>query len=210
MYTPRSTDSDYLKLKRQVKKLMTRKPLGWTSVSDGQTQFRGEDSVNIIGSGLVEGLLRIVGQLLVSGSAQVTGDLTIGGNTEITGETTLHATLTVDSAGKIVIQGSIPVTLGVTSEGVPGMQFDGGARVVGVAQGVAIKSPSGTTGIGVSDASIAMSNGTSFLTIGAPGVSVTGPFNVNGAMNLANVPISDPHVLGSIWRSGSDLKISLG
>jgi len=146
MYTPRSTDSDYLRLKRQVKKLMTRKPLGWTSVSDGQTQFRGEDSVNIIGSGLVEGLLRIVGELQVEGTLTITGQVNGSGDITWTGTFTLTdgGTITVGSGGKITVEGDIPLTIGLTSDGLPGLQFGSGGRILGNPSGLSAVSPNGS------------------------------------------------------------------
>jgi cytoskeletal protein CcmA (bactofilin family) len=122
-----SVDSDeWTKLKRRIRRLETRSQLGNTSVTGGQTEFNGEESVAINGSGrvtgtlnvdgveIVEGRLLVNGTLIVSGSADFTGPLSVQGELNITGATTFIGPLRLEGESTIIgamtIEGDLTIT----------------------------------------------------------------------------------------------------
>jgi len=97
----------------RLSKIERNPQLGHSSVSEGQTQFIGEESWSLLGSGLVQGLLRILGELGVEGTLTITGQVNGSGDITWTGTFTLTdgGTITVGSNGKIIIAGAVPITL---------------------------------------------------------------------------------------------------
>ena len=127
-------DSDeFAKLLRRVAKLEKRSPLGNTSVTGGQTEFNGDESVAINGSGRVTGTLHVDGieyvdgrlvvngTLEVAGNAEFTGPLSVQGELNITGSTTFIGPLRLEGESTIIgtmtIEGDLNITGGTTISG---------------------------------------------------------------------------------------------
>ena len=118
---------------RRVRRLETRSPLGNTSVTGGQTEFNGDESVAINGSGrvsgslyvdgieYVDGQLRVRGSLIVTGNADFTGPLSVQGELRITGSTTFIGPLRLEGESTIIgtmtIEGDLNITGGTTISG---------------------------------------------------------------------------------------------
>lgn len=126
-----------------------------SSVTNGRTRFIGLESLVVIGSQLVEGLLDIVGQLRIRG----TGQLEVEGSIDLTGD------MTVTGGGQIIVGDMVidPADGGSVT-------FPGGAVVrAGVGGGVELREGSnfvyagaGGVLIGQSGNSIFVNNGYRF------------------------------------------------
>jgi len=118
---------------RRVRRLETRSPLGNTSVTGGQTEFNGDESIAVNGSGrvsgslyvdgieYVDGQLRVRGSLVVTGNADFTGPLSVQGELRITGSTTFIGPLRLEGTSTIVgamsIEGDLTIAGGTTITG---------------------------------------------------------------------------------------------
>jgi cytoskeletal protein CcmA (bactofilin family) len=90
-------------LKKRIRKLETRSPLGNTSVSRGRTRFVGPESLQVEGSQRVTGQLYIDGLEVVDGQLRIAGSLVVSGNTDLTGPTSIRGR--VDVTGPMNITG---------------------------------------------------------------------------------------------------------
>lgn len=95
----------------RTRNLATATPLASTSVTNGHTEFNGNESLMVKGSQLVAGwlivtgTLKVVGQFLLQGITTITGALSITGpNTTITGP--LHVQGNQDNTGTLAVKGA--------------------------------------------------------------------------------------------------------
>jgi len=131
-------------LKRFPRNLAAGSPLGYTSVSKGQTQFIGLLSLLVEGSGVVTGLWKVDGELRVggtlngSGTMNWTGPANISGNFEIlsgglfkAGNLTITPGGTITGASGLIINpnGQLAVTGDVYVQN--DLDVDGGLTVAG-------------------------------------------------------------------------------
>jgi cytoskeletal protein CcmA (bactofilin family) len=151
---------------KRMNRLERGTPLGSSAVSRGRTRFIGEESIVIEGSGRVSGTLIVDGKIDGEGKMSWTGPADFDGDVKITktldvsaetrlrGETTLEANMNVTNGGKVVV-GS--VELGITSNGRPGLDFDG-ATLTEASDRLAMGSGTATVGVAPTFAAVAVGN----------------------------------------------------
>lgn len=142
----------------------------------GTTNLNGP--VNIAGTQTVTGVLNVNGPWNLAGTGGITG------NVSSTGVWTQTGTYKVNGAGKIIIDGTDPMTLGQTSAGRPGIQFSTGAQVVGTATGAQLTNAAGN-GFAYAADTVGLQRGSKSVEVTASGVTVTAPFKVQ---SLASTP----------------------
>jgi len=204
----------------RLSKIERNPQLGHSSVSEGQTQFIGEESWSLLGSGLVQGLLRILGELGVEGTLTITGQVNGSGDITWMGTFTLTdggtitvgsgGTITVGSGGKITVEGDIPLTIGPTSAaGLPGVEFSSGGKYIGNVAGSTIVSPDGGALLGVYNSTVAMQNGANGVSVGDDRTQVSGDLTVTGTkVNLSSLPATSSGLaFGDLWRDGDVVKV---
>lgn len=127
-------------MKDEVRRLRNAVALQNSSITQGSMRIAVEDGLLVEaadGSGValrVTGIEQVDGQLVITGTFTITGDAdftgqvnidgplgitgdaTIGGTTQITGATTLKSDLTVQSPGRILTGGTIPVEINSNGE----------------------------------------------------------------------------------------------
>lgn len=108
-------DDAMTRLIRRVDALEKTAGLGKSSVSEGETQFIGTNSLLVSGSAAVTGLLQIFGELDLSGTFVLTGDTTASGDWTQTGSFTLTGPFTLD--GDTTMTGNLTATGDVTLNG---------------------------------------------------------------------------------------------
>ncbi|TFC78157.1 hypothetical protein E3O45_05960 [Cryobacterium sp. TMS1-20-1] len=206
----------------RVKHSAVATPLASTSVSNGRTRFIGLESLIVIGSQLVSGLLSIsgslegVGAIIWRGSIKVLGlgTLDVGGpatfsatldvtaETRLRGATTLENDLNVTAGGKILVAGSSPVTVGVTGNGFPGIETSAG-RLTGGSNQLAMTNAAGSAAVAVQSDRALVAYGTNGTQVLPTGTYRTGPqFIQNIAQTTSKAPnvYIDP-VTGQLMRS---------
>jgi hypothetical protein len=171
------------------------------SVTGGRTRFIGLQSLIVIGSQLVSGLLEITGTLEgvgailwrgsikvlglgtldVAGPAKFSATLDVTAETRLRGKTTLENDLNVKPAGKIVVEGPFAATL-ENGE----LAFETGGKVVAYPQGLAMEA--GDAEVTASVAGAYLWFGTDHIAVTSGGVSASGDFTTNGKVFLKNLP----------------------
>jgi len=200
--------------------LETADPLGNAAVTRGSTRFFGNESLKVIGSQLVSGwlivtgTLKVVGALILEGITTITGALTATGTTNlngpttqngplaVNGDTTQNGNVTVNSPGKIVVAGSAPMTMGITSAGTPGVQI--GSSMLTSAGGTMVLA-SGSSTVGVSATTVTMVFAGNSVNVTSTGTRVVGAlFAALPARAVAGVAAGfvryDP-VTGELFRT---------
>lgn len=143
-------DDHFDRILRENRVVQRAAPLGRTSVTNGHTEFNGNESILVNGSGkvtgwwIVTGWLKVVGTLLMEGFMSITGNVTatgifnqngpwnlagtggITGDVSSTGNWTQTGFYTISAGGKITVLGPLPMVIGTTSGGRPGIAFPGG------------------------------------------------------------------------------------
>jgi hypothetical protein len=192
----------------RTRNLATATPLKRTSVTDGHTEFNGNESLLVKGSQLVSGWLIItgtlkgVGTLIWEQAVNFSGVFTMSGKTTLKGPTELQADLTVKNSGKLTIEGPIPVVLGKVGNFV-GMFFGTGARVIGWLGGLALLSPNSNNSVTVTDAGVGITaDGTKGFLVDSKGTTLSGDVyfkDLPTIMNVAsNVGIDDDGKFGIV------------
>jgi len=115
--------SEFEKLADRVRVLETAPQLSDSSVSIGQTQFIGNESLKVIGSAVVSGwlivtgTLKLVGTLLIEGVTTITGAFNLSGPATISGETSITGAVDIEGALKILGEALLDGTLTVGAGG---------------------------------------------------------------------------------------------
>jgi cytoskeletal protein CcmA (bactofilin family) len=108
------TSGEVDRLKSTVQQHTSRTPLSDSAVSEGQTQFIGDESLRLDGSGTVYGTLTVEGVEVVNGELRIRGSLNVSGPTSITGATTIAGDTDVTGAfnlkGPATISGRTSIT----------------------------------------------------------------------------------------------------
>ena len=100
-------------LLRRIRVLETTQPMGYSSVSEGRSRFRGNESILVEGSGKVDGwwiitgTQRVAGRLEGSGTFDWTGPWALRGNGSIPGDVDLVGALKAKGAWEFVGNGKI-------------------------------------------------------------------------------------------------------
>lgn len=195
------------------------------SVTGGRTRFIGLESLIVIGSQLVSGLLYITGSLEgvgailwrgsikilglgtldvagpakfsatldVTAATRLRGPTTIEDTLDVTAETRLRAAttlednLTVKNAGKITVEGTIPMVIG---EG--RVSFDSGAMLAGSASGAGLRATaaSGSPEVRVTNTQAVLTSGNAgfnSVVVDATGTSVLGKIFLKGLPTISGV-----------------------
>ncbi|TFC59402.1 MULTISPECIES: hypothetical protein [unclassified Cryobacterium] len=198
----------------QTRNLGTTIPLRSTSVTDGHTEFNGNESLLVKGSQkvsgwlIVTGTLKVVGAFLLEGATTMTGNLVSSGTALFTGAFTSRGTTRFEGdtsqVGPLHIIGATDATGAFTSKGVT--RFEGDTTQVGPLHVQGNQDNTGTLGIkGVTTLesdlnvtaggrvkagnTIITSSGvvgstTSLLLSSATGTTVLGDFAVTGAKSF--------------------------
>jgi len=151
---------------------------------DGDGNFEWTGAASFTGTLTVSGPTEITGNLTAKGTTRFEGDTTqvgahhVQGNQDITGTlavkgaATLENDLRVKAGGKVTVEGSDPVVLGVTSSGAPGIQWSSGGRVVGGASSASMTYSDKTVNVGAAGAILA--NATNRVVVTASGTTIEG------------------------------------
>jgi hypothetical protein len=173
--------NELAKLVRRIEKLEAAAPVGFTAVSRGALRIVSEEGLIVEGSARISGVMTGDGTLLWTGPITFTGPFTINGATTQNGEYTVDGDTTVngdfdvvgtwDLQGNGKITGNVgmtgvltiqtggavkvgTVTLGITSNGRPGLDFDG-ATLTENADRLALESGQAVVGVAPTFAALA-------------------------------------------------------
>lgn len=150
-----------------------------TSVSEGQTRFIGLESLIVIGSQVVSGLLHVIGRLTIEGI----GILTVNGLIELFGNMKVKAGGTIEVDG-----GESPATL---ADGA--LSFETGGRVEADVDVGGIRMRSGDAVVNAGDVA-SIRKGDSSVTAGPLGVTINGDeIRMQGDL-FATIPAAPPGV----------------
>lgn len=163
---PSNSREELRKLFARVRALETSTPLANASVERGRLRMYDGSEL------LIED-----GNLTVSGTATVTGDLDVTGTLGLTGD------MTVSSGGKITVSGSPNAVIGMTTYGIPGIQF--GAAAVASIGGI-LGLINGSNSVAVSSSAAIMVFGSRSITVNSSGTTIQGPLDVNGAFTATS------------------------
>lgn len=199
------------KIDRRLKVLETAPRLQNASVSKGSTRFIGLESLIVIGSQLVSGLLHVVGRVTISGLGilevlgliDLTGRMVVSADGEIViGNVTIKdGKITVGAGGaQIVIDGGTgKITAGdlVIDPSVGGgsVAFPGGAMVQ-ADPGGGVRVIQGSNRVYVGSGLVSMQMGTRAISISASGHQMTG-------MDTIPRSFANGAPAGCIWSDGS-------
>jgi hypothetical protein len=144
-----------------------------TTVQNGEYTVTGPFHVNgttdINGNTTVNGLFDVVGASKFTGEVTVDGGWHLNGDGDIRGNVSMTGVLTVGVGGAIQVG---TVTLGVTSNGRPGLDFDG-ATLTENADRLALES--GQAVVGVAPQFSAVAFGSKVVRVSEAGTTVVGP-----------------------------------
>jgi hypothetical protein len=150
-----------------------------SSISKGRMRFIGGllrlDSgarLEVVGSASIEGPMSIVGTQTVTGIMNVIGPWNLAGAGGITGDVIQTGTTRIRSGGKVIVEGSDPVTLGLTSAGRPGLQFGTGSQVVGTSDGAQLNNAAGNGFVYAGD-TVGMQRGSKSIEVTSAGIEVS-------------------------------------
>lgn len=177
----------------------------------GTTRFEGDTTqvgpfhvtgaTDITGALTAKGMTRFEGDTTQVGAHHVQGNQDITGTLAVKGATTLEALITlmnnmiVNSGGKITIDGSAPLTLGIGPNGLPAMFFSSGSSIEGTATGARMVS-SGSPYVEASSNSARIVSGSFFVSASITGIDMGGLQPKAGAG--ANLHIDSA---GKLWRT---------
>ena len=176
-------------LKRAPRQIAVATDLRNASVSGGRTRFVGLLSLIVEGSQLVSGLLyisgtlRAIGAIFLDGITTVTGvwnqngPWNLAGAGGITGDVVQTGTTRVRGGGKVIVEGTDPVTLGLTPSGRPGLQFGTGSQIIGTSDGAQLTNAGGN-GFVYANVTVGMQRGSKSVEVSSTGVEVTAPFKI--------------------------------
>ena len=196
---------------RRVRRLETRSPLGNTSVTDGQTEFNGEESVAINGSGRVAGVFYVDGRIVIAGTFDLDGIGMVTGHFTVAGPSTFIGSVRIEGpqeyVGDSTREGDQVVTGKTDHEGdidlTGDMTVRGGGRVTidGTTDVVLGKLDNGHAGIDFGNAEMYSDGEYLAQTAGESTVGVTATFaQVSHAGNGFRATASGPE-LGGVIRA---------
>ncbi|CAN5380295.1 hypothetical protein BH09ACT6_BH09ACT6_18660 [soil metagenome] len=195
---------------KQLTKTTLANPLGYASVSEGRTHFRGEESILVSGSGRVSGTLNVDGtievfgpdgQVIIHGTLHSDGAVTFdntlvvkaettlgsdGAETHIVGPANLDADLSVADAGRVLVGTSMVID--PTENG--GAVIVGDSKLAGVEGfGLGLFSTAGATA-SVADGSVTAGVFTgddlTGLSVDGSGWSLRGSGEMHGPIDLGS------------------------
>lgn len=174
-------------IKDQLRDLLLRNFLESASVTIGRVRIGGTAILLIDSNGglVIDGKLTGSGRFVWTGPAAFDGDVKITKTLDVTGTTKLNATvelfndLLVKAGGKMTVEGSVPMIMGVTPLGTPGIQF-GAATLSSNGAGVALASGSASVLAEPSAAGIRF--GAIQLYVNSTGATVAARLDVTGAI----------------------------
>jgi hypothetical protein len=153
-------------------------PIGFSSVGRGALRIYSEEGLIVDGSARISGVLdgdgtlnwtgdsNLNGDVYVTKTLNVTADTNLSGPTviddtlDVTAETRLRGDTTLESDMEVINGGSVKVgtvMLGVTSNGRPGLDFDG-ATLTEDADRLAMESGTAVVGVAPTFAAVAFAN----------------------------------------------------
>lgn len=178
-----STDN-FERVLRESRIVQRAAPLGRTSVTNGRTEFNGNESLIVNGSQkvsgwlIVTGTLKGVGTLLWEGAMQLVGPVLVTGaarflNTmSIEGVTTLLNNLVVKAAGKIIIEGSTSMVIGNDGDEAA-VTFSTGGQLAGRPLGVVLRNTGETASVGATNSAYLLS-GSKAVIVTSTGIKAQG------------------------------------
>lgn len=204
------TRGELASILKRLRALEKATPLSSTSVGNGTLRFYAGSELSIEDGNLtVSGTATVTGELTgggtfswtgpvtltgtttMTGTTDLNGPVNINGNAHITGDTTNSGDFTVDSAGKITVAGGVPMTIGITSSGEPGLGWSNGYIA---SDGSRIVMAAGSAGlVAIPGNSAALIYGANSVGVGASGSVVTGDLNVTNAFSAATKSFKIPH-----------------
>lgn len=187
MKTDNLNGSETKNLLRRVRNLETRSPMRSASVTDGNTNFIGNESLTVTGS------QKVSGWLIITGTLKGVGELLWEGIVNLVGS------MSVKSTGKIVVEGSNAMTLGVGAFGLPGVGFATGGGVSGYTGGAFLHGGSNTVGC-IANATVATLSGgiNTYVAASSTKINVSGRLEASGAAVIAG----NASVAGSFFNAG--------
>lgn len=213
-------DDQFKRILKENRVVQRAAPLGRTSVTNGYTEFNGNESIVVNGSQkvtgwlIVTGTLKVIGTFLLEGITTITGLLNVNGpwklagNGDIAGNVSQTGTYSVASGGSIIVLGSVPMTIGTTIYG-SGIVFGNNSVLSTSAGGMFMQdSTSAQVFVGGGLAQMRSGTGGRFLIVSASGTAVTGPFSTSGLASLASLAVTGaksfrmPHPL----KEGHDIQ----
>lgn len=194
-----NNSSEIKDMARRIRALELATPLNSASISRGALRILSEEGLIVEGSARVSGVLavagteNVTGTLNVSGTANIDGPLLVDGATSLRGATTITGDVTVNGGGSITVAGGTPATLGVTSLGLPGLEFSAGNALISTTSGLLMKS--GTTGgrVSASSGAVSMALGSNSIAIGGTQISLSGTTVVSGSFSATSKSFCIPH-----------------
>jgi hypothetical protein len=135
--------------------------------------------VNIAGTQTITGTMNVNGPWNLSGTGGITGAVSCTGNWTWTGQ------LLINAGGSLRVAGSLPLTVGVTSNGKPGIEFSGGI-LSSAADRIAMTSASAVVGAANTFAAVAF--GSNSIVVSSTGIAVTGNFTASGGTKSFREP----------------------
>lgn len=172
------------RLVARVSRLESGAMLENSSITNGRMRFIG-GLLRVDSGGRVE----IVGTLNADGTINFKGPFALKGPATFEGDINQTGNYTVNSPGKITVAGSNAMTLGVGAFGLPGVGFASGGGVSGYTGGAFLHGGSNTVGCIANSTVATLSGGiNNYVSASATKVSVSGPFETTGIVNLNNLP----------------------
>jgi hypothetical protein len=191
--------NELARLVKRIERLEAAAPVGFTAVSRGALRIVSEEGLIVEGSARISGVMTGDGTLLWTGPITFTGPFTINGATTQNGEYTVDGDTTVngdfdvvgtwDLQGNGKITGNVgmtgvltiqtggavkvgTVTLGITSNGRPGLDFDG-ATLTENADRLALESGQAVVGVAPTFAAVAFDD--RVVRVSEDGTTISGP-----------------------------------
>lgn len=199
--------NEFKALQELVRDLLLRNPLQSASVTVGRVRIGGSAILLIDSTGglVIDGLLIGEGDLQWEGPATLDGDVTITKTLDVSAATKLRGLLEllndlrVKAGGKITVEGSDPVTFGVTSSGAPGLEWSAGGRLAGGASSVSMAYGDKRAIVGAAGA--ILSSGTNRVVVTAAGTTIEGALFAD--LPLKSGAASNLHIDGNgkLWRT---------
>jgi hypothetical protein len=145
----------------------------------GSMKILGLGTLDVDGPATFKATLDVTADTRLRGPTSIEDTLDVTAETRLRGDTTLEKNLSVRTGGKITVEGSSPVTIGVTSDGRPGVEMSGG-RLSSAEDRVALTK--GTATLGVADTFAAMAFGANAMLVRENGTTFV------GAIHLPDLP----------------------
>jgi hypothetical protein len=203
--------NELARLVKRIERLEAAAPVGFTAVSRGALRIVSEEGLIVEGSARISGVMTGDGTLLWTGPITFTGPFTINGattqngqytvdgdttvngdfdvvgtwdlqgNGKITGNVGMTGVLTIQTGGAVKVG---TVTLGITSNGRPGLDFDG-ATLTENADRLALESGQATIGVAPGFAAVAFNENS--VVVSDDRITIEGPVYMPGLPTISGV-----------------------